>query len=364
MPPKSLEEDLIAYLDNELDEVGIQRVEQALTEDATLRGLLSMLLRQRTILAQIHAKKREETEQIKRSETKSTDPKTVRTTKVQRSTTRTQKPTARVQRSTKRKQQNQTAWFAAAAALLALVGYTIYAAQTEQTAENEDIIAKIEYKEDLPILGKPIGEIIFAQERMEGDQLAAGEQISLQEGASIQLTYPDGSIISLSKQASIVAHNGKRLDIKQGHLSASVKKQDAGQTLSVSSIYGRVQVVGTSFTVTVAEERMHTEVREGQVKVMHHEKPGEYLLTANEEIVLDEIYISQFLTATVSEILAEGREGFIEFETEDGIKRFRPPWKDENVLRQLRRYREFEGKRLTIRWTDDGEHLRVLEIVD
>ena len=365
MPPKQLEEDLIAYIDHQLDEVGIARIERALEEDAQLRGLLSMLLRQRAMLAQVHAQRapRATTQSDETREPNSHAEKTVRTTRLAQKKGRRRK-----------NQSNMNAWLAAAAAVLILLAYFLLAPPAEQSAQQQpEIIKTPKLVQDLPVLARMEGTVELPAGLKLGEQFKAGQRLDIKAGARVQLNYPDGSIISLAEKTVSTVRKQKVIELETGSLSASVKKQTAGDTLSVHSHFGSVQVVGTTFTVYVDDEEMDTEVTEGQVKVEYKKDAKTFMVAANERIVLKQKDVEQYTTGIIIEVLARDNEGFIDIKTKNGVKRYVPPWggnrngrnaPNEVVMRQLEHLREREGKPITIRWKDDGEHLRVLEVID
>ena len=365
MPPKQLEEDLLAYIDHQLDEVSTARIERALEKDAQLRGLLSMLLRQRAMLAQVHANRapRVATQSDETNESNRHVEKTVRTTRL------TQKKGRR-----RKNQRNMHAWLAAAAAVLILLTYFLLAPPSNQSVEQDQKLGTTsDLTDDLPILARLEGPVELPAGLKLGDQFKAGQRLDIKAGARVQLNYPDGSIISLAEKTISTIHKQKVIELEIGSLSASVKKQATGDTLSVHSHFGSVQVIGTSFTIYLDDEEMETEVTEGEVRVQHKKESKTFVVAANQRIVLKQRDVEQYTTGIIKEVLARDNEGFIDIKTKRGVQRYMPPWggnrdgrnaPNEVVMRQLEHLRERVGKPITIRWKDDGEHLRVLEVID
>lgn len=89
------------------------------------------------------------------------------------------------------------------------------------------------------------------------------------DGASAQMQFRDGTIISLSGEAEIAfADDGqKRLVLKRGTMSAQVKPQPKGHPMKIRTPTAEVEVVGTVFNLSARPEDTLLKVDEGEVKM-------------------------------------------------------------------------------------------------
>jgi ferric-dicitrate binding protein FerR (iron transport regulator) len=91
-------------------------------------------------------------------------------------------------------------------------------------------------------------------------------------GAAV-VRYPDGTVLELGPEtrvARLFEEDGKRLELAQGTLRASVARQPAGRPFAVLTPHGEARVVGTTFRITVRtgdRPLTRVEVTEGKVQL-------------------------------------------------------------------------------------------------
>jgi tetratricopeptide (TPR) repeat protein len=103
-----------------------------------------------------------------------------------------------------------------------------------------------------------------------GDAIASGALIRVPHGARAALTLADGSRIWADGDARIRIAEGAGFEVKllAGRIAAEVAKRAKGaDPFVVSSEFGTVSVMGTTFTVAVEAEGMIVRLYEGRVRL-------------------------------------------------------------------------------------------------
>lgn len=126
--------------------------------------------------------------------------------------------------------------------------------------------------------GAQIAEVRGAVEIVRGGKaLASGEGMRLRPGdevrtgadASAQVTWDGGTTWMRLGAATALrvatAAAGKDLFLQGGALEAQVARQPPGRPLIVRTDQGRIEVLGTRFTVSAAEKKMSVSVTSGRV---------------------------------------------------------------------------------------------------
>ncbi len=364
---------LISYIDNELTEAEVEAVEEQLKQDAELRGAFSMLLRQRVMLANIESKKKSSPQQD--ADQQPVTAKTVRRSKTQepvtaktvRRTKSTQGSTTRSHRRKKKKSIPFALYGSIAAALLVAIAWIVMSPPAETPDpidETPTIIA------DLPKILQQSGSITWEDSRKTGDQLENGEKVILGEDGYLKLQYEDQSIVSFNANSELIAYNKKSLELNSGKLSANIRKQKDGGTVSIRTTMGEVRVIGTSFTVEVIEDKTITKVQEGIVEVDDIINGHVYKLQKDEECQVfhkEEGEVGRMVVGTVTAV-DDGGEGANEHveliikTTYGESMEFKPVWHDggfdEKMNRRLGQLKV--GDQIRVHWFFE-EHFRVAE---
>jgi len=100
-------------------------------------------------------------------------------------------------------------------------------------------------------------------------EILSGHGIAIAAGSTV-LRYPDGTAVELgpeSRVARFFEDEGKRLELTQGSLRATVVKQPAGRPFAVLTPHGEARVAGTTFRLTVKAGVTRLEVTEGKVQL-------------------------------------------------------------------------------------------------
>jgi ferric-dicitrate binding protein FerR (iron transport regulator)/TolA-binding protein len=103
-----------------------------------------------------------------------------------------------------------------------------------------------------------------------GDAIASGALISVPRGSRAALVLTDGSRIWADGDARLRVVEGKGLAVKllAGRLAAQIaKRSPASDAFVVSTEFGEVSVMGTTFTVAVEPEGMIVRLYEGRVRL-------------------------------------------------------------------------------------------------
>ncbi len=103
----------------------------------------------------------------------------------------------------------------------------------------------------------------------DGARLRSGTLTIEGDGATAQLQFHDGTLITLSGEAELTfADDGhKSLVVKRGTLSAEVQPQPKGHPLNIRTATAEVEVVGTAFYLSARLEDTLLRVNEGAVKM-------------------------------------------------------------------------------------------------
>jgi ferric-dicitrate binding protein FerR (iron transport regulator) len=127
----------------------------------------------------------------------------------------------------------------------------------------------------LALLGRVQGDIqilspVGRRKAVAGEGLGADEGVDAAgSGSHATLDFPDGSRIELGADTSVeklVEKQGKRgLALSRGSIAATVTKQAAGRSLTVTTAHAEVTVIGTQFSLSALPDSSRLEVREGRV---------------------------------------------------------------------------------------------------
>ncbi len=103
----------------------------------------------------------------------------------------------------------------------------------------------------------------------EGMRLRSGDEVRTGAGASAQVKWEGGTTwMRLGADAALrvtTAGGGKDLFLQRGALEAQVARQPPGRPMIVRTDQGRIEVLGTRFTVSAAEKKMSVSVTSGRV---------------------------------------------------------------------------------------------------
>jgi len=106
-----------------------------------------------------------------------------------------------------------------------------------------------------------------------GSCLIAGDTLHVTNrlGATATVRYPDATQLLLSSGSlgkfETGGSGGKEIRLTEGSLHARVSKQPAGKPLTITTPQATVTVVGTEFSLDVADARTQLEVHEGLVRM-------------------------------------------------------------------------------------------------
>lgn len=101
--------------------------------------------------------------------------------------------------------------------------------------------------------------------------LPVGESLTTGLNSRAVLTYPDGSMVTLSEGTTIKVKANSRwdgskgLEIVSGRIEAEIAKQVSGRSFLLSTGDGHAEVVGTTFSLGLNDDRTRLEVTEGAV---------------------------------------------------------------------------------------------------
>lgn len=93
-----------------------------------------------------------------------------------------------------------------------------------------------------------------AQGVASGAVLEAGQRVKTDEGGSLTLRFPEGSIVAIGARSEFGIHGlgrHRNFELARGHFDAKVAKLNADETFVVETRRARVEVRGTQFTVDV-----------------------------------------------------------------------------------------------------------------
>ncbi len=101
-----------------------------------------------------------------------------------------------------------------------------------------------------------------------GEHLREGSVFVQGENGSAQLRFGDGTVITLTGESEMAfSDNGqKRLTLQKGALSAEVRKQPEGKPMLIHTNSADLQILGTTFSLTVDSARTALSVDTGTVK--------------------------------------------------------------------------------------------------
>lgn len=113
------------------------------------------------------------------------------------------------------------------------------------------------------------------------DDIAPGQSLHLASG-SVRLSGADGSTLDFDDAArvNVVPTNTseRRLELEQGRVEAQIAAQPAGERFVVSTPQVEVIVIGTRFTVTVADQATAVAVAAGIISVQPAQGPVEQMV--------------------------------------------------------------------------------------
>ena len=113
----------------------------------------------------------------------------------------------------------------------------------------------------------PGGQVV--EDVQAGRALTGGTIECLAVDSSADLDFPDGSTVSISGVSVLtISDDGhKKLHLREGNLSATVKSQPEGKPLRMLTPTAELEVLGTQFDVTASETQTKITVNEGLVRV-------------------------------------------------------------------------------------------------
>jgi hypothetical protein len=125
-----------------------------------------------------------------------------------------------------------------------------------------------------PTLDRCVGEVFIAYAKVglgppaaAGASLSPGDAVVTGPHGMAKVRFPDGSVMSLSANTSLVFDGdrpAKRLQLERGELHATVAKQKPGRPMVIATAAARITVIGTRF-VLAADGGTRLEVEEGRV---------------------------------------------------------------------------------------------------
>jgi hypothetical protein len=101
------------------------------------------------------------------------------------------------------------------------------------------------------------------------DELLAGYGLFTHNGTAV-LAYADGTTVEIGASTwvhRILETGGKRLELRDGTVRATVAKQPEGKPLVITTPHGEARVVGTVFRLTSTTTGTRLEVEEGKVQL-------------------------------------------------------------------------------------------------
>jgi len=166
---------------------------------------------------------------------------------------------------------------AAAALIIVALSATLYFQQPNTKRPVEEITVR-RPSEEQPIatitgLSEPLqwtgdgGRVDF--DLRVGAELAGGTVEGLAPGSWFELTFSDGSIVTISGNSMLtVSDQGqKTLHLKTGNLSGKVKSQPAGKPMLIYTRSALLEVLGTQFEIEAETVATVLNVSEGSVRV-------------------------------------------------------------------------------------------------
>lgn len=181
---------------------------------------------------------------------------------------------ARLPRRSRRAPRFPITWISTAAAALILIALGWWSLHRNTHAPAWTVVAMT-------------GE---AQLRVDGelrplrvrDDVATGQSLHLAAAASVQLRSADGSTLDFGDAARVtVVQPGaseRRLVLEQGRVQAQIATLRSGERFVLQTPQVEVTVIGTRFTVTVADQATSVAVDEGVVAVQPAQGPVEQLV--------------------------------------------------------------------------------------
>jgi len=157
----------------------------------------------------------------------------------------------------------RTVWLALAAALVAALGFGLFALYQRLPGAGE---ARVEAAQG--------GLYRVASQTVEplaaGTSIAAGEEVRTGRGAHAVLRLADGSRVEVNERAALSydsQKSGITVNLAQGRIIVQAAKQTSGRHLYVETPDCRVSVVGTIFAVNHGTKGSRVSVVEGEVRV-------------------------------------------------------------------------------------------------
>ncbi len=101
------------------------------------------------------------------------------------------------------------------------------------------------------------------------DELLLNYGIFTHNGTAV-LAYADGTTVEIGNSTWIqrlTENGGKRLELTEGTVRATVAKQPEGKPFILATPHGEARVVGTVFRLTATKAGTHLEVEEGKVRL-------------------------------------------------------------------------------------------------
>lgn len=119
-----------------------------------------------------------------------------------------------------------------------------------------------------------------------GVAFATGTLLVEGEGARAELSYTDGSTLSLAggTELTLVSGNRKQLVLRRGAILARVSPQPTGQSMTVRTPMAEAMVLGTSFGMHAAEKETLLRVDGGTVKLRRLSDDQTTTVTVNEQL--------------------------------------------------------------------------------
>jgi hypothetical protein len=133
------------------------------------------------------------------------------------------------------------------------------------SGETASIIAYVESTEGVAVTTGPGGAAA-----KHGQSILAGQGVETRGPKSrAVLKYLDGSRLQLDGETllSEVTANGRMVSLTRGGLTAEIAKQPAGQVVVIRTPQGRLDILGTRFTVLAAALETRLYVDEGRVRL-------------------------------------------------------------------------------------------------
>lgn len=124
-----------------------------------------------------------------------------------------------------------------------------------------------------------------------GDFVAPDCRMTIEPGARITLSYPDGSRIQVLEKTRIMTSAGRNIRLIQldfGTLSASIAPQPAGRKLIFTTPHALLRIVGTQFRLSADDKRSRVEVEEGKLIFTSKEDDRSVVLAEKDSAVTGE----------------------------------------------------------------------------